>query len=314
MRREVWVLLVPRGKLSRSSGSRRAGFTLIELLVIIAIIAVLIGLLLPAVQRVREAANRIHCANNLKQLGLAAHNHHDSLGFLPSGGWGWYWTGVPDRVGHRQPGGWTYSLLPYVDQDNLWRSSDAPTRVALPLSLFNCPSRRTGGPYPNRIAYFDAGFPKFAARGDYAANAGSQHADEFYSGPSSLAAGDSAGFNWPSTDGLTGISFQRSEISFGDIKAGTSNTYLFGEKYLDRDHYSTGTDPADNECMYAGFDNDNFRCTAVPPMQDQNGVQNTFAFGGAHPSVFEMVYCDGSVHYVSLTVDPAVHLRAGDRR
>src|SRR5437879_8985071 len=120
MRREVWVLLVPGGNRRRQSGSRRAGFTLIELLVIIAIIAVLIGLLLPAVQRVREAANRIHCANNLKQLGLAAHNHHDSLGFLPSGGWGWCWTGVPDRVGHRQPGGWTYSLLPYVEQDNLW--------------------------------------------------------------------------------------------------------------------------------------------------------------------------------------------------
>jgi prepilin-type N-terminal cleavage/methylation domain-containing protein/prepilin-type processing-associated H-X9-DG protein len=302
------------------SPSRR-GFTLIELLVVIAIIGVLIGLLLPAVQKTREAANRIRCANNLKQLGLAAHMNHDVYGHLPSGGWGWYWVGDPSRgSGRSQPGGWIYQSLPFIEQVALYRESGtaagADKMIATALPLLNCPSRRTGGPFTGGgHGYLNYGgiTAPLMARSDYAANCGDQSADELFAGPSSLAQGDSATYSWPSTTSFTGIVYQRSEIRFADIQNGTSNTILYGEKYLNPAAYLTGTDGGDNENMYVGFDNDTSRSTDYVPLQDRRGYSNTFCFGSMHPGGVNMLYCDGSVQVIGYDINAAVFRRTGNR-
>ena len=100
---------------------RRRAFTLVELLVVITIIGILIALLLPAVQQAREAARRAQCSNNLKQASLAMLQHEEKYKFLPTGGWGWFWVGLPDRgMGKTQPGGWLYCILPFIEQQPLY--------------------------------------------------------------------------------------------------------------------------------------------------------------------------------------------------
>src|SRR5690348_6603930 len=135
--------------MTRHPSRRPPGFTLIELLVVIAIIGVLIGLLLPAVQKVREAAARIRCTNNLKQIGLALHSYHDSVGSLPPGYIDGNTNAASDATFDVGPGwGWAAFLLPYLEQDNLFKRVNFSQAVgASPvgstfLSIFWCPSDR----------------------------------------------------------------------------------------------------------------------------------------------------------------------------
>jgi prepilin-type N-terminal cleavage/methylation domain-containing protein len=181
----------------RASASRRLGFTLVELLVVIAIIGVLVALLLPAIQAAREAARRSQCQNNLKQLGLGALNHESTHGFFPSGGWSYTWGPDPERgFGENQPGGWAYSLLPFIEQQNLWNLGSGaaygsaarqqaqtqlittyisglrcPSRGApeLQLSIWNNPVKNMGA-WPQQVAMSTGVF-----KTDYAANSGTTY-------------------------------------------------------------------------------------------------------------------------------------------
>jgi prepilin-type N-terminal cleavage/methylation domain-containing protein len=236
-----------------SVGKRLANaFTLVELLVVIAIIGTLVALLLPAIQAARESSRAQECRNNLRQMAIAALNHVAGHGHLPTGGWGASWTGDPDRgYAQRQPGGWTYNLLPFLEQQALHDAgsglADSRKRVATaasmqkPAELFHCPARRPARVYPHAWPYtlFNADSTEVVARCDYAINAGDRGFNTIASGdiggPKSLDEGDQL-FAWPATKDFTGVSFLRSCVRMEQITDGTSHTYLIGEKSLDIGH------------------------------------------------------------------------------
>jgi prepilin-type processing-associated H-X9-DG protein len=187
--------------------------------------------LLPAVQAAREAARRTNCVNNLKNLALAAQNHHDTAKHFPTGGWGWFWVGDPDRgFGKEQPGGWAFNLMPYTEENSAYKAGsdgngemDTPRQleairdlIKTPLTLLRCPSRRSGAPLPKTAngprgaasyAYNAAddtaargsqAFP-LAGRSDYAVNCGDQNVsgnpwNEINQNPASLTAAKT--LNW----------------------------------------------------------------------------------------------------------------------
>jgi type II secretory pathway pseudopilin PulG len=308
---------------------------LVELLVVITIIGILIALLLPAVQSAREAARRVQCQNNLKQLALACLQHEQANGFLPSNGWGTYWEGDPDRgFGKRQPGSWIYNILPYLDQQPLHDigmglAASAKTTVftqreATPLEMLGCPTRRKVGTEPN-VYYLGGGFaynmsaPSQWTRSDYAVNTGDYeygYGCEVGSGfgvPTSLNQADDPGFQWLSMVNVTGPSFMRSEINLADITDGASSTYLVGEKYVSPDYYETGQDLGDNEGMYMGFANNVSRETQEPPLPDTPGRMHWGVFGAAHSEILHMAMCDGSVAPISYNIDPKIHAALGNR-
>ena len=321
--------------------SKEFGFTLVELLVVITIIGILIALLLPAVQAAREAARRVQCTNNLKQIALAALGHEHANGWFPTGGWSFMWVGSPDDgFGMSQPGGFGYNCLPYMDQQplhdlglGLADGSTQKNDLALqmnqtPLSVWMCPSRRGALVYAVRSSRswpincskpsdLNVGWCRF----DYASNGGSVEV-MWGDGPPTWPTPWPGGPVGPGKSGFlslddfkkcNGINHQCSQVRIADITDGTSCTYLVGEKYCDPDYYYTGDSYNDDDPPLGGDDLDWHGWTCYMPLQDTAGLYLCGYFGSVHANSFNMAFCDGSVQAISYSIDPTVHLYLGSR-
>ncbi|MDO4584324.1 MAG: DUF1559 domain-containing protein [Planctomycetia bacterium] len=312
--------------------NRKKAFTLVELLVVIAIIGMLVGLLLPAVQQAREAARQMQCNNHLRQQALACLNHESTQRALPSSGWVWPWEGDPDLGFRYQCGSWAYSLLPFLEQqalwglgqDGIWEINDtqkegATERMRQPVSTFYCPSRRPAIAYPLNnatSANCNRSEVTLSSKNDYAANSGDTY--NVWYGDYSTIRSEYNNDRTPATY-ETGTIYPRSFVPLSEIRDGTSNTYLIGEKFLRADKYTDGREDGDDHTAWTGADNDRLRkCQYTStgqyrPLQDRIGLSNTLVFGSSHSGSFGMALCDGSVHRITYAIDPLVHSYLGKK-
>jgi prepilin-type N-terminal cleavage/methylation domain-containing protein len=299
----------------------RRGFTLIELLVVIAIIAILIGLLVPAVQKVREAAARISCANNMKQLGLAAHNYHSANGKLPPGSLG----APPTLNPHTSPIFFSYQhvgvlpiLLPYLEQDNIYRSLNVnwnPTAPGNPwwnddanwaaaqnhIKTFICPSDdpyqsqigtsvlyTTWSPRPNTgtVTFYYFSNPNGGAdlgRTNYVGVAGGM--------------GRCGDPGWDTYEGLLITQTTNSLAQVTDAD-GTSNTLLFGESLG-----GTNVGSRDFSMAWMGVG-------SIPTAWGLPPESQWYTFGSRHTGVVQFCYGDGSVRGLRKDSDYASYIYA----
>jgi prepilin-type N-terminal cleavage/methylation domain-containing protein len=311
-------------RLTRVRPGRR-GFTLIELLVVIAIIAILIGLLLPAVQKVRESANRTTCVNNLKQIGLAAHTFHDARKFLP-----------PDRIANQGYATWLVLLWPYLEQDAAYRNFDltrryaeqpaagpgGPDPVAFQFKGYTCPSRRSAGAVPlsTEVAYTVTGgtyTPRPGALADYASVAGTTNND----GIMQLAVNQSGTVNGvpragqgqfaQAGPGQAVLTVWRGDTPITRITDGASNTLLIGEKHVRPSAFQGKAD--DRSPLGSQVANTYRRFLGTNPLDpadlpnplvgdpQQDNTPTLLAnqcFGSRHPGVCPFALADGSVRLV----------------
>jgi prepilin-type N-terminal cleavage/methylation domain-containing protein/prepilin-type processing-associated H-X9-DG protein len=274
--------------------SHRSGFTLIELLVVIAIISVLIGLLLPAVQKVREAAARTQCLNNLKQIGLACHAYHDANNGLPPG-----YTATAASPATTPGWGWAAYLLPYIEQQNLYQQINfrqpVETQAAIQniIKVYLCPSDiPPTGPFAVTDATF--GTVCMAAPSSYAATCGDDYSD----------VDDPTG---------NGIFYRNSHTRFTDITDGTSNTTMIGERAWSQSKGIWAGSP-NNAVLLPGLMNTWQSTTAPAPclvLAHNNWINITTDsdgglddFSSNHTGGANLLFADGSVRFIrSITSD-----------
>jgi prepilin-type N-terminal cleavage/methylation domain-containing protein len=291
----------------------RAGFTLVELLVVIAIIGVLVALLLPAVQQARESARRMSCENNLKQIGLAVHTHHDVNGTLCP-------TTIAEAAAVLAAGGnidepdgfasWATLLLPYVEQQSLYSlwdlkiqtSRQMPQAYQQQVRAYWCPSRRK-----QVLSISDFATPG-GGIGDYNPCQGTIPGVKNAADDGAFVA---AQFDMASSGGFTIINSWKPKLRLANITDGTSNTLAFGEKHI-RPNSLRGKN--EDRSIFGGQNNSTRRVAGIQqnntanvrplrPANDENGANANQSFGGPHPGICEFVMCDGSIRKLNLNVN-----------
>jgi prepilin-type N-terminal cleavage/methylation domain-containing protein/prepilin-type processing-associated H-X9-DG protein len=314
---------------------RRKGFTLIELLVVIAIIAILIGLLLPAVQKVREAAARASCTNNLHQMAIACHSFNDANSFLP-----------PARLARDAYATWPVLIMPYIEAGNtynLWNiqagyADQTPQARQATVKVFFCPSRgRTTQISPSNqnspgtgITYTGTYLGKpvdmSGACGDYACNDGDGTNRNLFRANGAMICGHVTnppppgpqggdnGIDQPNTNPpslplipITGFSGYTSIQGIASAN-GTSQTLMLGEKHVTVGHY--GEAGHGDHSFYNGIGYSSAQRVAgnnypIAPSEIYNTGNIADIFGGPHQGVCMFAFCDGSVHPLNVNIDVA---------
>lgn len=262
------------------SPTPRRGFTLIELLVVIAIIAILIGLLVPAVQVVRESAARTQCRSNLKQVGLALHGYHDVHKRFPPG----YVSGVTTTGAETGPGwGWAAHVLDHIEQGNLRRQirfdldighalNAAPRVAGVPVLL--CPSDDTVGTFPTEGRVIVIGHANYVG----------------IFGDNEIEDNPGAG---------NGLFFRNSRVRIGDIRDGTSNTLMVGER-------SSNLAKASWVGSVPGADEAPALILGAADHTPNDPSAHREDFWSRHSQGVNFLFADGSVHNINNTVNPAV--------